>query len=71
MCNRTQTRRKMTHETLKAQNSSAGGVSILSHSSSINIEDLKRAILHNPAGNGDQQTPLLIVRGLPCEEEQY
>eukprot|EP00892_Ulva_mutabilis_P003512 jgi/Ulvmu1/1532/UM011_0262.1 len=42
-----------------------GGVSVLSHSQSVNAEDLKRAILHNPAGNGDQQTPILVIRGMP------
>lgn len=51
---------------LKNSECPAGGVSILSHSESINEEDLKRAILHNPAGNGDQQTPILVIRGIPA-----
>ena len=39
-----------------------GKVDILGRSAGVNAEAVARALAPNPAGNGDQRTPIVVIR---------
>ena len=38
---------------------------VLAASKGVDIEKLMDALKHNPAGNAAEQTPIVLVRGIP------
>jgi hypothetical protein len=43
----------------------AGGLKILASSKNIDAAQLALALKHNPAGNAAEQTPIVLIRGIP------